>query len=136
MAIQSQIEALQQQQAVLYQQQLASNQILGSTMPGRVGGHRRVQSTLPSPMTSGFSAMGQFSTPMMGLDGQQGAPRGHGRRHSVNVLNKAAGANASISYPNPYAPEGFDDGFTPPPVMQPAHSRQASRADSSWRMSK
>ncbi|OCB84520.1 CsMn04 [Sanghuangporus baumii] len=134
MALQSQIEALQQQQAALYHQQLASNQLLGSTLPGRVGGHRRVQSTLPSPMTSGFSAMGQFGTPMMGLDGQQSAPKGHGRRHSVNVLNKATGPGSSLNYGNPYASEGFDDGFTPPPAMQPAHSRQASRADTSWRM--
>lgn len=140
MALQNQIEALQQQQAVLYQQQLASNQILSSTFPGRVGAHRRVQSTLPVAMGGAFGgAMGQFGAPIpgLGLEGQQGIPRGHGRRHSVNVLNKANGPNASISYPNPYAQQaqdGFDDGFSAPLPMA-AHSRQASRADTSWRMS-
>ena len=88
-------------------------------------------------MNNNAFTMGQFSTPMMGLDAQQTMPRGHGRRHSVNVLNKSSGPNASISYPNTLPGQGgFDDGFQPPPAMQPAHSRQASRADSSWRMSK
>lgn len=110
-------------------------------MPGRVGAHRRVQSTLPVSMGAFGGTMGQFGAPMpgLGMDNQQGIPRGHGRRHSVNVLNKGAGPNASISYPNPYAQQnqdGFDDGFTAPPPMQGAHSRQASRADTSWRMSK
>ena len=141
MALQSQIEALQQQQAALYQQQLASNQILSNTMPGRVGAHRRVQSTLPVSMGAFGGAMGQFGAPMQGLgmDIPQGIPRGHGRRHSVNVLNKTNGPNASISYPNAYGQQhqdNFDDGFTAPPPVQAAHSRQASRADTSWRMSK
>lgn len=86
--------------------------------------------------------MGQFGNMgglNLGLDGQaQGVPRGHGRRHSVNVLNKATGPgtmSGSISYGNPYAgQEGFDDGFAPPPAFG-GHSRQASRADSSWRIS-
>lgn len=81
--------------------------------------------------------MGQFGAPMggMGIDPQQAIPRGHGRRHSVNVVNKTTGPGASISYPNPYVPDGYDDGFAPPPAFA-AHSRQASRADSSWRISK
>lgn len=134
LAIQNQIEVLQQQQAALYHQQLASNQILGQTMPGRIAAHRRVQSTIPGVMGGALSAMGQFSAPMPSISGdiQQNA-RGHSRRHSVNVLNKTAGPGASISYPNAFAQEGFEDGFNPPPAGN-AHSRQASRADSSWRM--
>lgn len=136
-AIQNQIELLQQQQAVLYQQQLVSNPILGQAFPNRSGSHRRVQSTVPVGMPGGAfggAAMGQFGAQMPGIgaDAQGGMGRGHGRRHSVNVLNKSPGA--SFSYSNNFAQEGFDDGFAPPPAMT-AHSRQASRADSSWRMS-
>jgi protein SSD1 len=77
--------------------------------------------------------MGQFSMNNAGLDGQgQNFPRGHGRRHSVNVVNKPG--TGSISYGNPYVNDGYDDGFTP--VVNGGHSRQASRADSSWRISK
>lgn len=84
------------------------------------------------------TAMGQFGnlgSMGLGLDGQpQGVPRGHGRRHSVNVVNKTPG-QGSVSYGNPYAgQEGFEDGFAPPPPFG-GHSRQASRADSSWRIS-
>lgn len=84
------------------------------------------------------TAMGQFgnlSTLGLGLDGQpSGVPRGHGRRHSVNVVNKTPG-QGSVSYGNPYVGQegGFDDGFAPPGFG--GHSRQASRADSSWRIS-
>ena len=66
----------------------------------------------------------------LGLDGQtQGAPPGHGRRHSVNVVNK------STSQPSTGTAtfDGFDDGFVP--QVPGGHSRQASRADSSWRIS-
>jgi protein SSD1 len=80
--------------------------------------------------------LGQLGTLNLGLDSQsQGLPRGHGRRHSVNVVNKPAGQGGSISYGNPYTgQEGFDDGFVPPPGFG-GHSRQTSRADSSWRIS-
>lgn len=74
----------------------------------------------------------------LGMDGQpQGVPRGHGRRHSVNVLNKGGAQQAlgSISYSNAFGQDGFDDGFAPPAAFG-GHSRQASRADSSWRLSK
>ncbi|KAG6828397.1 hypothetical protein H0H92_008139 [Tricholoma furcatifolium] len=141
-ALQNQIEALQQQQQALYQQQLASNQVLSYQTPGLApgrGAHRRVQST--APMSPGAGAtFGAFQNPMgqfgnlgglnIGLDGQaQGLPRGHGRRHSVNVVNKAAQpALGSVSY----GQDGFDDGFTPPSFG--GHSRQVSRADSSWRI--
>lgn len=90
-------------------------------------------------MSPGAASFGSIQNPMgqfgniglnVGLDGQaQGIPRGHGRRHSVNVVNKTA------SQPNPGTGfDGFDDGFLPPGVG--GHSRQASRVDSSWRISK
>lgn len=76
--------------------------------------------------------MGQFNNLgglNLGLDGQsQGIPRGHGRRHSVTVVNK--GPSASIGGFN----DGFDDGFTAPSNFN-GYSRQVSRADNSWRIS-
>jgi protein SSD1 len=49
----------------------------------------------------------------MGLDGQTaGIPRGHGRRHSVNVLNKAVGQSIGSFEDGGFQP--FDDGFHPP----------------------
>ncbi|KAJ7591044.1 SSD1 protein [Mycena floridula] len=136
-ALQSQIEALQQQQQALYQQQLASNQVLSFQTPGLApnrGAHRRVQSTVPVGAGGfGAPAMGQFALGNVGLDGQPQMPRGHGRRHSVNVVNKPGPpAGGSISF-GPYSgQDGFDDGFGAPGFG--GHSRQASRADSSWRI--
>lgn len=66
----------------------------------------------------------------LGLDAQtQGVPPGHGRRHSVNVVNKSASqpGTGTANF------DGFDDGFVP--QLPGGHSRQASRADSSWRIS-
>ncbi|KAG7096895.1 hypothetical protein E1B28_004301 [Marasmius oreades] len=141
-AIQSQIEALQQQQQALYQQQLASNQVLSFQTPGLApnrGAHRRVQSTVPVGISGnpGFggaqNGMGQFGNLgglNLGLDGQsQGIPRGHGRRHSVNVVNKASGAGFNPGLNQ----DTFDDGFQPPAGFN-GHSRQVSRADNSWRI--
>ena len=143
-AIQSQIEALQQQQQALYQQQLASNQVLSFQTPGLAPGrnaHRRVHSTLPMSMgMNAFgaqqSAMGQFGSiggMGMGLDGQPSAvPRGHGRRHSVNVLNKSSGQPSLASLGFSHSADGFDDGFIPPASLGgPGHNR----SDSSWRIS-
>jgi len=82
---------------------------------------------------SGQNPMGQFANINglnLGLDGQaQGVPLGHGRRHSVNVVNKSISqpGTGTASY------DGYDDGFVPAPAG--GHSRQASRADSSWRIS-
>ncbi|KIK48946.1 hypothetical protein CY34DRAFT_7939 [Suillus luteus UH-Slu-Lm8-n1] len=142
-ALQNQIEALQQQQQALYQQQLASNQVLSLQTPGLVPNrHRRVQSTLPTNMGGNLgvnafnSPMGQFNSMSnlgLGLDNQPaGLPRGHGRRHSVNVVNKPSPAQGSISFPYS-GQDGFDDGFAPPPGFG-GHSRTTSRADSSWRI--
>ncbi|THV08492.1 RNB-domain-containing protein [Dendrothele bispora CBS 962.96] len=138
-AIQNQIEALQQQQQALYQQQLASNQVLSFQTPGLApgrGAHRRVQSTVPGMASTAYgssqNAVGQFGnlgSLNLGLDGQtQGLPRGHGRRHSVNVVNKTGAPSMSFSN-STFSQEGYDDGFAPP-----GHSRQMSRADSSWRI--
>lgn len=149
-ALQNQIEALQQQQQALYQQQLASGQVLSFQTPGlapaRSNSHRRVQSTVPAgagmnPAFAMQNPMGQFGSlglNNMGLDGQtQGIPRGHGRRHSVNVVNKAPNQGGPIPFANPFVDQNlqgnFDDGFTPPAQLG-GHSRQASRADSSWRL--
>ncbi|KAJ8086695.1 Translational repressor [Marasmius tenuissimus] len=143
-AIQSQIEALQQQQQALYQRQLASNQVLSFQTPGLApnrGAHRRVQSTVPVGLAGntgfgGQNPMGQFGNfggLNLGLDGQpQGIPRGHGRRHSVNVVNKAPGGGAGFN--SGLGQESFDDGFQPPTSFNGGHSRQVSRADNSWRI--
>lgn len=63
----------------------------------------------------------------VGLEQLQGMPRGHGRRHSVNVVNKSASqSNVGMGQ------EGYEDGFGTPAALG-GHSRQASRADSAWR---
>ncbi|KAF9222020.1 RNB-domain-containing protein [Gyrodon lividus] len=123
----------EQQQQALYQQQLASNQVLSLQTPGLAPNrHRRVQSTLPAG-AAGSNNVTAFNTPMgqfssmgnlgIGPDSQPpGLPRGHGRRHSVNVVNKSSTSHNS---------DGFEDGFTPP---FGGHSRTASRVDSSWRI--
>ncbi|GJJ07553.1 hypothetical protein Clacol_001755 [Clathrus columnatus] len=132
LAIQSQIEALQQQQQQLLQQQLASNQVMGtlnSQLAGRANAHRRIQSqqipNYPMGMT-GFNMPGMGLHGGIGLgapgDSQQGLPKGHGRRHSVNVLNN----NRSDSISG-FLQDDYDDGFQPP-VGFNGHSRQASRA--------
>ena len=81
--------------------------------------------------------MGQFnSMANLGIspDSQPaGLPRGHGRRHSVNVVNKSTTQNNNGSVSFPYSgQDGFDDGFTSP---FGGHSRTTSRVDSSWRIS-
>jgi len=68
----------------------------------------------------------------LSLDGQtQGVPRGHGRRHSVNVVNKTSSQPSLGSL----AFDGFNDGFGAPTASLGGHSRQVSRVDSSWRIS-
>lgn len=135
-AIQNEIEALQRQQAALYQQQLASNQVLSFQTPGlapnRAAAHRRVQSTVPMGLGSPSGQQALMSqlglrNVSLGLDGQpQGVPRGHGRRHSVNVVNKA-GNQSTVGI----GQDGYDDGFAPPAALG-GHSRQVSRAESAW----
>ena len=66
----------------------------------------------------------------LGIDGQpQGIPRGHGRRHSVNVVNKS-GSQSTVSM----GQDAYEDGFAPPAALG-GHSRQVSRNDSAWRLS-
>jgi protein SSD1 len=72
--------------------------------------------------------MSQLGLHNVGLDGQpQGMPRGHGRRHSVNVVNKSA-SQSSVGM----GQDGYEDGFATPAALG-GHSRQVSRADSAWR---
>ncbi|TBU40118.1 RNB-domain-containing protein [Dichomitus squalens] len=144
-AIQSQIEALQQQQQALYQQQLASNQVLSFQTSGLAPGrnvHRRVHSTAVPSMNAGLGAFGGPQTAMgqfgslgglgMGLDGQSSSvPRGHGRRHSVNVLNKTSGQPSLAVLGFSHSADGFDDGFAPPVGLGGSGH---SRSDSSWRI--
>ena len=153
LALQNQIEALQQQQAQLLQQQIASNQVMATLNNPQLGAgrrpnvHRRIQSqqvpTSPIGMVGG--SFGGFGIPGIGFNAglgggvglgvggeEQGVPRGHGRRHSVNVLNKNGQNNLQPF--NQFGQDGFDDGFAPPQAFG-GHSRQASRADSTWRIS-
>lgn len=103
----------------------------------RAAAHRRIQSQQVSPggIQSNFQP-----PPVSGFVGGMGldqAPRGHGRRHSVNVLNKGHASQPSqfFSY---NGVEGFDDSFQTPanaPPVPTQHNRNASKADSSWRIS-
>ncbi|SPO21661.1 related to SSD1 protein [Ustilago trichophora] len=96
-ALQQQIEMLQLQQQQLMQSASvggAANPINGGSHS--FGGHRRIQSHAPrsGPMGS-FSTSNSFNAGLNNFVPSQPAaptshlPRGHGRRHSVNVLNKA-----------------------------------------------
>lgn len=115
---------------------------------GRPTVHRRIQSQqIPaSPVGMVGGSFGGFNIPGMGFnaglgggvglgvssDDPQGVPRGHGRRHSVNVLNR--GPQTSLQSFNQFGQDGYEDGFVPPSAFG-GHSRQASRADSTWRIS-
>lgn len=153
LALQNQIEALQQQQQQLLQQQMASNQVMATLNNpqmgpgGRPNVHRRIQSQqIPSsPIGMVGGSFGSFNIPGIGFsaglgggvglgvsgEDQQGVPRGHGRRHSVNVLNR--GTPNTVQPFNQFGQDGYDDGFVPPAAFG-GHSRQASRADSTWRI--
>lgn len=158
MALQAQIEALQQQQQQLLQQQMATGGVMsafGTTTNLGVGrpmqNHRRIQSQQIPPAT-GMGGFGGMQGPMgnfgamglnngmgmgMGLPAEQNPnmPRGHGRRHSVNVINKSPGGGETLgqsNYPYNQGNDGYEDGFAPPPSG--GHVRQASRSDASWRI--
>ncbi|KAF9453085.1 RNB-domain-containing protein [Macrolepiota fuliginosa MF-IS2] len=141
-AIQQQIEVLQQQQQALYQQQLASGSVVSFQTPGlgpNPRAHRRVQSTMAGPGANFQNPMGQFNnlSGLPGLDGSQTLPRGHGRRHSVNVVNKNGpnqGNSTQGAFVFPSTQDGYEDGFAPPPAFNGGHSRTVSRADSTWRI--
>jgi len=82
----------------------------------------------PSGQSALMSQLGLRNV-SLGLDGQpQDVSRGHGRRHSVNVVNKSASqSNVGVGQ------DGYEDGFAAP-VGLGGHSRQVSRADSTWRL--
>ena len=90
---------------------------------GSVGGHRRIQSHAPQ---SGIGGLANFNTGGIGSIGstpaptpnaQPGVQRGHGRRHSVNVLKGGSNApdvnaamqqsNAAFTFPNNNAGASF-----------------------------
>ncbi|KAF8314752.1 RNB-domain-containing protein [Clavulina sp. PMI_390] len=152
-ALQNQIEALQQQQQQILQQQIASGQVMGSAfatpqLAAAAAGHRRIQSQAimgqfgTGPPAFGMPSVGGFGMPNMpmpsmdfgmGMPGMANRGGGHGRRHSMNVINKNTGpipgdlaASASFG-----ANDGFEDGFGAPGGG--GHSRQASRAEGNWR---
>ncbi|CAE7079676.1 unnamed protein product [Rhizoctonia solani] len=153
MALQAQIEALQQQQQHLLQQQIATGGVM-STFAGAANigagrpmqNHRRIQSQ-QIPVGGGMGNFGNMGGPLgnfgnvnlngglgLGMPPEQNpnAPRGHGRRHSVNVINKSPGGGETLGQFNySYEQDGYGDGFAPPPT---GHNRQASRSDASWRI--
>ncbi|CAE6465446.1 unnamed protein product [Rhizoctonia solani] len=153
MALQAQIEALQQQQQQLLQQQIATGGVM-STFAGAANigagrpmqNHRRIQSQ-QIPVGGGMGNFGNMQGSPMGnfgnvnLNGGLGLgmppeqnpnARGHGRRHSVNVINKSPGGGETLGQFNyAFEQEGYGDGFAPPPS---GHNRQASRSDASWRI--
>lgn len=89
-----------------------------------------------APFAGGQAAMGQFGQMGdlgLGPNLPSGVPRGHGRRHSVNVLNKT-GAQPGLGSMFANSQDGFDDGFIPP-VGLAGHAGGHARTDSSWRMS-
>ncbi|PWN40199.1 RNB-domain-containing protein [Ceraceosorus guamensis] len=141
LALQQQIEMLQLQQQALLQQQVHFNPSsalggqptspMGPASGARGGQHRRIQSHAPQT-----GPMGSFSTGnTFGLSGgfnpqphqqlqQQGGgnvPRGHGRRHSVNIVNKNAQAaqsqqqqlGGSVDVPAPTMNATMDFSFPP-----------------------
>ncbi|KEP54322.1 putative cell wall biogenesis protein phosphatase SSD1 [Rhizoctonia solani 123E] len=153
MALQAQIEALQQQQQHLLQQQIATGGVMSTFAgaanlgPGRpMQNHRRIQSqqipvgggmgnfgSLPGAPLGNFGNVNLNGGLGLGMPHEQNPnARGHGRRHSVNVINKSpAGGETLGQFNYPYEQEGYGDGFAPPPT---GHNRQASRSDASWRI--
>lgn len=125
-ALQQQIEMLQMQQQQLLQQQVSFNPSVNmggqpqSDRPshsgfGSAAGHRRIQSHAPQSGSfgnfnvGGIGSIGSLGNPFS--SGTQISPtasmsptnsnqpsRGHGRRHSVNVVKAGEGGNEESSY--------------------------------------
>ncbi|CAO1623899.1 unnamed protein product [Sympodiomycopsis kandeliae] len=112
-ALQQQIEILQMQQQQLLQQSVNFNPSVHmgghpqidrpSHQMGQFTGHRRIQSHAPQSGLLGASfgsgGMGSIgnvaaSNASGGSHPQTSAPRGHGRRHSVNVVKGPGGSHA------------------------------------------
>lgn len=115
LAIQQQLESLRIQQASLLtrftdmqQAQAAGLPSVSSTEQARLAqqaGHRRIQSHQVGGVmgsfgqgVGGFNQSGFGSGVMLGSGSASTGPsKGHGRRHSVNVLNKSPSTSSSIS---------------------------------------
>ncbi len=88
------------------------------------------------PLPGGNFGIGAAGVPPMDVSAGMGGglPRGHGRRHSMNVIKNpnegGQGLSPSFGVANL---DGFDDGFQPQQIG--GHSRQPSRADPTFRMS-
>jgi protein SSD1 len=104
LAIQAQLEQLRLQQEAL----LSRFGSMGGAMPPvaapATAGHRRVQSQQVQGFGGPMGSFGGFPQPSMQSMQGGGLPRGHGRRHSVNVVGRdqPAGANQAtiIGAPN------------------------------------
>jgi protein SSD1 len=136
LALQQEITRLQMQQQQLLQQQVQftpSTAMLATqqqqqqpqAQTGRGAGHRRIQSHAPQtgPMGSfatqgtNLGVIGQQQLHTPGSGGANTLPRGHGRRHSVNVMNKNAAANQA---PSADAGKPLDHAFSSPQEAAPA----------------
>lgn len=110
MLIQQQIESLQNQQRALIQNQSQfvqqyDQQTLNSRMNPAGNNHRRIQSQQVPNMRMSGGNLGQYSPQSPNLFNPQGSPqmknippKGHGRRHSVNVSKVTQDLN-DFSFP-------------------------------------
>ncbi|CAO1632312.1 unnamed protein product [Parajaminaea phylloscopi] len=152
-ALQQQIEMLQLQQQQLLQQQVNFNpslQLGGQPQPdrashpgfGAMSGHRRIHSHAPqSGLANAGNSAGALSNFNVGGIGSIGAlaqaapisaapvPRGHGRRHSVNVV-KAGGGGGVNSSADSVAQSQARSGFMFPnnPVQAQAQAQVQAQA--------
>lgn len=125
----SQLLQMQQQQLLQAQVPFNPSSALGghhgSPLQTGGAGHRRIQSPAASSNMGSFSSpMGQFGLPQpqqqpqqQQSPGSQNVPRGHGRRHSVNVVNKNASAQGG-------AATGGDNMQANPNFSFPANNNQ------------
>lgn len=141
-AIQQEIEALQAKQKALMQQdltqqgdnpltQLNTAYAQKQTPSQTLSRHRRVQSSLPSASVPVDFEREQGQPRPMKSVGEMPPPpipSGHGRRHSVNILNKAAGSGMGF---------GLADDIPEDVVAPSGHRRSSSRSgleSGSWRL--
>ena len=88
--------------------------------------------SLPLSLGNHFGNAGQYISPSsLNFDLPLALPRGHGRRHSVNVVNKGVSPGAPASFPLSH--DNFEDGFSIHGNTS-NHSRHQSRSDSIWRI--
>jgi protein SSD1 len=138
LALQQQIELLQLQQQQLLQQQIQlnpANALGGLPQSGRIqaqgqmgvnrsgSSHRRIQSHAPQsgPMGSFSTANMLSSAPQQQASPAQQLPRAHGRRHSVNAVNRNAGdANPSQDFVFP-PDNSMQQSQAPPGLARSGH---------------